>query len=436
MNMLQPYKLMRLFGLIICSVVTLTSCKKYAGKTELELNTTKYEGEDSIISESVSSKIEEESIEVIEKETTDDKKQKNYAKIYKETGELPSLANEYKDYFKIGVALARHDITNASKAKLVSSQFNSITCENEMKADFKLDRDATLKLGDEECPVVNMKQADVALSFAYKNGLTMRGHTLVWHSQTPRWLFTVGFDNDPNAPFVTREIMLLRMENYIRQEIEYVNTNYPGVVYAWDVVNEAIEVNDGHELGYRINNNYWYKVIGEDFIEMAFTFARKYATADQKLFYNDYGTYEKSKLFAIYNMASKLKEKKIIDGIGMQDHIQIDYPTTLDYQYAIKKYAELDLEIQITELDIHIEDNSDEIQAKLATRYRTIMTVLKNFVDKDIADITSVTFWGLTDDRSWLNKSDKPSYPLLFNKDLTPKPAYFGVLQDESVKLY
>lgn len=120
----------------------------------------------------------------------------------------------------------------------------------------------------------------------------------------------------------------------------------------------------------------------------------------------------------------------------MQDHIQIDYPTTLDYQYAIKKYAELDLEIQITELDIHIEDNSDEIQAKLATRYRTIMTVLKNFVDKDIADITSVTFWGLTDDRSWLNKSDKPSYPLLFNKDLTPKPAYFGVLQDESVKLY
>jgi GH35 family endo-1,4-beta-xylanase len=361
---------------------------------------------------------------------------KTYAESYKDTGVLPSLAEVYKDKFRIGVSLSKLDIENKDKAALVAGQFSSITCENEMKADFTLDREATLALEDENCPVVNMKNAETALNFAKENGLKMRAHTLVWHSQTPRWLFTVGYDNDPEAPLVTREVMLKRMENYIRQEMEYVNNNYQGVVYAWDVVNEAIEPGDGQENKIRTKDNLWYEVVGEDYIEWAFTYARKYAAPEQKLFYNDYGTYEKAKMFPICDLINKLKEKNIIDGIGMQDHISIDYPTILDYQYAINKYAELGIEIQITELDISMTGDSEEAQQKQATRYKLLMTILQNCMDKNNAKITSITLWGLTDDRSWLNKSDQPNYPLLFDKNLQPKPAYFGFLQDGSIKSY
>lgn len=421
--------------LLISSSVFLISCEKTSEDTTIfkgeknEVNNNAVTEVEDVIDNSIKNNMEQ-------KADIDTKENREYYQAYKESGELPNLSEVYIDDFKIGVALSQGDLHNESKKSLIASQFNSITCENEMKADFKLDRNATLALGDEEYPVVNMKNAETALKFAKENGIQMRGHTLVWHSQTPKWLFTTGFDDSPNAPYVTREVMLVRMENYIRQEIEYINENYPGVVYAWDVVNEAIEINDGHEKGYRTSDNLWYEVLGDDFIELAFTYARKYATPEQRLFYNDYGTYEKSKMFAIYNMAQELKEKNLIDGIGMQDHIQIDYPAILDYQYAIKKYAELDLEIQITELDIDVKDDSEEMQEKLATRYKTIMSVLQNFVTKKTAKITSITFWGLTDDRSWLNKAEEPSYPLLFNKDLEPKPAYFGVLQDKMIKSY
>ncbi|WOO38278.1 endo-1,4-beta-xylanase [Anaerocolumna sp. AGMB13020] len=360
----------------------------------------------------------------------------DYYRQYQESKELPVLAQVLEGSFKAGVALSAEDIKNPLKAKLVASQFNSITCENEMKADFTLDREATLKRGEEKYPVVNMQRAETALNFAKENGLTMRAHTLVWHSQTPRWLFTVGFEDSEKAPLVSREIMLARMENYIKQEMEYVNTHFPGVVYAWDVVNEAIETGDGQENGIRTKNNLWYEVLGEDYVEMAFTYARKYMAEGQKLFYNDYSTYDKTKMFAVYKLLEKLKEKNLVDGIGMQDHIQLSNPNVLDYQYAINKYAELGIELQVTELDIDMKENSEEAQEKLGTRYKNIMAVLLHSVEKGKANITSVTFWGLTDDRSWLNNAEGASYPLLFDKELNPKKAYFGVLQDSSIKNY
>ena len=360
---------------------------------------------------------------------------RNYAEIYASTGELPSLAEVYKDQFLMGVALSKGDILNKDRAELSAGQFNSLTAGNEMKADNTLDLNASQALGDEEYPVVNMGYADALLKFANEHGMKVRGHTLIWHQQTPRWLFTVGFSARADAPLVTREVMLARMENYIRQEMEYVNQNYPGVLYAWDVVNEAINPGDGHEKGIRTESNLWYEVIGEDYIEMAFTFARKYAAPGQKLFYNDYNTYEKEKLFLIINLVEELKEKGIIDGIGMQDHLKIDYPNTIDYQYAINKYAELGLEIQITELDIDTPEETQSSMERLAIRYQSIMNILISSNEKGNANITSVTFWGLTDDHSWLNRNGAPTYPLLFDKELQPKRAYFGVLRDDSVSL-
>lgn len=441
MKMLLKSRRLLIICFILCSMIAFTSCRN-AGEKAQETETIADEADDDSINTEITNTPQTsfestaKEPEVTKPEVTKTVGAKAFTEAYKETGDLPSLAEVYKDKFRVGVALAKMDIENADKAQLVAKVFNSITCENEMKADFTLDRAATLAAGDEECPVVNMRNADTALSFAKENGLQMRAHTLVWHAQTPRWLFTIDYDNAPDAPFVTREVMLARMENYIKQEMEYVNANYPGVVYAWDVVNEAIEPGDGQEHYVRTTNNYWYDVLGEDYIEMAFTFARKYADPDQKLFYNDYGTYEKSKLFPILDMISRLKEKNLIDGIGMQDHISIDYPAILDYQYAVNKYAELGIEIQVTELDINTTDNSEEVQQKLASRYKLIMTILMNCREKNNANITSITFWGLSDDRSWLNNAESANYPLLFDKDLNPKPSYFGVLQDDSIKIY
>jgi endo-1,4-beta-xylanase len=417
---------------IIGSVIVFTACNN--AKVEDE-------GKDTLVKNELQTTEVEEGKEMdadktVLEESNETKESKAYKTDFQKTGKLANASEVYKDLFKIGVALSREDIQNEAKTKLVTTQFNSITCENEMKADFTLDRAATLQKGDESYPVVNLKNAEPILTFAKDNNIMMRGHTLVWYSQTPRWLFTVGYDDSEDAPFVTREVMLSRMENYIKQIIEETNQKYPGVIYAWDVVNEAIEPGDGHENMLRIKNNYWYEVLGEDYIELAFTYARKYADPEQKLFYNDYGTYEKNKLIAILDMVSKLKDKNIIDGIGLQDHMQLDYPTTMDYQYAINKYSELGLEIQITELDIDTPDNTEETQEKLAKRYKNIMTILQNGKKKGNSNITSVTFWGLSDNRSWLNKIDKPSYPLLFDKDLNPKPAFFGVLQDETIKSY
>lgn len=347
-----------------------------------------------------------------------------------------SLSQLYKEDFIMGVAIPARDLTDQARMALVSEQFGSITCENEMKPDFLLDYDKTLEQGDEVKPAINYQYADSVLSYAMEHQMKMRGHTLVWHSQTPRWLFTVHYDKSEEAVLVDRDTMIQRMDNYIKGVMTYANTNYPGVIYAWDVVNEAINPGDGHEKGIRTKDNLWYDVIGEDYIELAFTFANQYADENQGLFYNDYGTYDKVKLFKIKDLLTALKEKNLVDGMGMQSHIQLDAPTTLDYQYAIKQYAEIGLDIHITELDVNVHEDDVQSQEKLATRYRKLMTLFKRMNEKEEANITSVTFWGLTDDRSWLNKPDEPSYPLLFDKDLNPKSAFYGAMNDDSVPLY
>lgn len=357
--------------------------------------------------------------------------------IYDETKVLPSLYTHYAPYFSIGVAIEAMDLESAQKRERIIGQFNSLTCENVMKPDAVLNRTASIEKGDEMAAAINMSRADTLLQFAMEQNMGMRGHTLIWHSQTPRWFFTEGYNNAEDAPFVTREVMIARMENYIKDQMTYVNTHYPGVVYAWDVVNEAIDPGHGHEALLRTADSYWYQVIGEDYIALAFTFARAYQDPEQKLFYNDYNTYEKDKLTGIYNMVAQLKEKGLIDGIGMQSHLKLEYPTMSDYEYAIKKYAELDLEIQITELDIDVPSNDVEAQEKLAKRYKRLMLTLQTLKKNDLANITNVTLWGLTDNRSWLNYMDNtPSWPLLFDSLLRPKDAYFGMLQDDSIKLY
>ena len=177
--------------------------------------------------------------------------------------------------------------------------------------------------------------------------------------------------------------------------------------------------------------NYWYEIIGADYVEKAFTYARKYADPAQNLFYNDFNCYEKEE--SICKMIEGLQEKGLIDGIGMQSHVLLGYPSIQNYENAIRIFADMGLEIQITELDVRQSDNSIEGQRELAVRYKEIFRTLKRLDDEGIANITNVTLWGLDDSRTWLNNDGNIHYPLLFDENLNPKPAFFGAILDDSI---
>lgn len=343
----------------------------------------------------------------------------------------------HKDYFKIGVGIVSYEIGRTEYTSIVKQHFNSITMGNEMKPDYILDYETCRKDIEKYNlePAIRYDNLDVGLKFAKENGLGLRGHTLVWHSQTPDWFFREDYSKDESAPLASKEVMLARLNSYIRQVITYCQENYPGVVYAWDVVNEAIEVDDGNEGGYRSKDSLWYQTIGSEFVEMAFTYARKYADPEIKLFYNDYNCNIYGKVLAIYDMAEELKAKGLIDGIGLQSHYGLRDPSIIDVQSTLERYGKLGLEIQITELDINTDSNTEEDLLKLGTRYKKLMNLYRYMVDKGLANISSVTIWGLSDKNSWLNDK-KRKYPLLFDDYLQPKDAFWGFYLHDSIPSY
>lgn len=344
--------------------------------------------------------------------------------------DIPSLAKTYSNYFKIGTCINGFTNKIPFLTKLLLSQFNVVTMENEMKPDSILDHDKSVSDLNKYnlSPAINTNNIDQYLKYAQSNGLKVRYHVLVWHSQTPRWFFAENYSDQPNAPLVSRDVMLSRMENYIKQVMQAAS-KYPGVIYAWDVVNEAIDVNDHNANGLRSTNSLWYKVVGEDFIEKAFEYARKYSYDKAPLFYNDYSTYDKDKRVAIVNLLQKLKDKGLIDGIGMQTHIDMDSPSVSDYEETIKTFAKLNLEINVTEMDMHNNQNTPEALKAQADRYGDLFKVLVKLKKDGTANITAVTFWGMSDAFTWLTGFRREtSYPLLFDKNGQPKPAFYSVI--------
>ncbi|MHB8127477.1 MAG: endo-1,4-beta-xylanase [Mobilitalea sp.] len=341
-----------------------------------------------------------------------------------------SIAKAYSDYFTIGAATSDRVLSNALTKAVVLHQFSTITMENEMKPNAMLDyvTNSSNPAKYNTSPALNLSKLDKYLKFAQDNGLKVRFHTLVWHSQTPSWFFKENYSMSSGAKLVSKEIMLQRMESYIKQIMEYTK-NYPNVIYGWDVVNEAIETGHGKPNGYRSNDSLWYQVIGEEFVEKAFTYARKYSYDDAGLFYNDYSEYDLTKRTAIYNMLKKLKDKELIDGMGMQSHIDMGHPTLSNYEAALKAYGSLGLEINITELDMHNTNNTDSALATQATRYKALFEILLRLKKDGTANITNVTFWGVLDSSSWLTSfKGQTSYPLLFDKSGQPKPAYDALI--------
>ena len=335
-----------------------------------------------------------------------------------------NLKTAYEPYFKIGAAISRRNLYTPAQMKFLCAQFNSFTCENDTKPEFFLDKEANKDDPEkyDTAPALTFENAVPYLEFAKKNGIAMRGHTLVWHNQTPKWFFCEHYNEC--FPFADREKILKRLESYIHGVLDFVQTNYPGVIYAWDVVNEA--VNDG-----AFRKSLWTQTVGDDYVLKAFEFARKYAAPGTLLFYNDYETMIGWKRdFIIENILKPLKEKGLIDGMGMQSHLLMKEPDLEVYRTALHMFGALGLKIHVTELDMHNADPSEESMRALAERYRELFEIYIDAKKTGKADIGCVTFWNLRDEDSWLSGFRRePSYPLLFKGKCEAKEAYYAVLE-------
>ena len=330
-----------------------------------------------------------------------------------------SLKELYSDYFKVGTCLPVSVIDNPNPEflTLLNTEFNSVTPENELKPENVLDAATTLADPEtyNECPALDFSAADPILQYCMDNGIAMRGHTLIWYSQTPSWLFYENYDVD--GELADRDLMLTRMENYIDAVMSYCEENYPGVIYAWDVVNEAADDNSGD-----MRDCYWRDIIGDDYVEKAFEFARAHAPEGVLLFYNDYNEYYSTKQNVILDMLRPVAEAGNIDGIGMQSHIS-NMVTPDAYIDAMNRYVdELGVIVHITELDVNAPISANPLYDQGLYMQRLFEAIIE--AKDNGTPIECVTFWGLTDDMSWRSSNQ----PLLFTGNIEPKPAFEGVV--------
>lgn len=330
------------------------------------------------------------------------------------TDSLKGLKDYYKDFFPVGVAVSPSSLTGI-QSELILKHFTSLTAENVMKPG---------PIHPEE-DRYSWENADKIADYAKANGLMMRGHTLCWHQQTPAWIFRDSLGND-----VSKNILLARLKDHIVRVI----ARYKGSVYAWDVVNEAIE--DAGTKTYR--ETQWYKICGADYISEAYRFAHE-ADPGAQLFYNDYNTEFAGKREKICTFLKGLIDAGVpVHGIGLQGHWNINHPTEQELRDALDRYSSLGLKIQITELDVSVyasdHKNADddsftrERELKQIDQYKMIFRVLRDY--KDV--ISGVTFWNVSDKSSWLDNfpvRGRKNYPLLFDQDLKPKKVFWEVVK-------
>lgn len=298
---------------------------------------------------------------------------------------------------------------NSSLSSTVAKQFNMVVCENEMKFDATEPSRNSFSFGD----------GDKLITFANKNNMYVRGHTLVWHSQNPDWLTT---DGTKNANNFSREELLDIMKNHITNVVGH----WKGKVREWDVANEVLSDNQqtiySNPKGYDLRPSVWSTGIGEEFLDSAFVWAHK-ADPDAILILNDYGVEGKGwgKSEALFNLAMRLKDRGIpIDGIGLQGHMDAGLNYMSSIEANIKRCQEAGLLCRITELDLGIDNTSTENLQKQAQSYYALTKIaMRN------ENCQSLMIWGLSDDLTWRTGR----YPLLYDGNLNKKPAYWGVHQ-------
>lgn len=344
-----------------------------------------------------------------------------------------TLRSAYADDFLIGAALNLRQVdgSNAKAGGIAAKQFSTITPENEMKWQSLHPRPETYQF----------QAADAFADFAAKNDMKLIGHTLVWHSQTPDWVF-----QGENGQPATREELLKRMRDHILT----VAGRYKGKVKGWDVVNEALS-DGGPDI---LRDSPWRRIIGDDFLDHAFRFAKE-ADPNAELYYNDYGLENERKRANCIKLLKGMIERGVpIDGVGTQSHIHLDGPPLDVVEATIKDLSATGLKVMVTELDVDVlpvrgnagnadinrreqgDDSTnpftkglpDDVQEKLTKRYAGLFGVYL----RHRKSVTRVTFWGLDDGNTWLNGfpiRGRTNHPLLIDRDLKPKPAFFAVLK-------
>jgi endo-1,4-beta-xylanase len=343
----------------------------------------------------------------------------------------PTLKDAFKNDFLIGTALNHSQLTgdNPKEMALIKAQFNSISPENALKW-------ASVH---PEPGRYNFEPADRFVEFGIANHMFIVGHVLIWHDQTPKWVF----QDDKGNP-VDRDTLLTRM----REHIFTVVGRYQGKIGGWDVVNEALD-DDG-----QLRQSPWLKIIGEDYIAKAFEFAHQ-ADPKAQLYYNDYLLENVAKRRGAIALIKKLQAQGIpIAGVGLQGHYKLNWPSTAQLEQTIEAFSQAGVKVNMTELDLDMLPQAtssraadirmnfalqaklnpytnglpDDVQQKIAQRYADLFGVLI----KHRQDVNRVTFWGVTDADSWLNNwpvRGRTAYPLLFDRHYQPKPAFDAVIQ-------
>ncbi len=347
------------------------------------------------------------------------------------SAQQPPLKDAYNGCFLVGAALNPSQFTgqNTKEAAIVKEQFNSISPENVLK----------WEVVHPQPDKYDFSLADKYVDFGVQNHMFIIGHNLVWHSQVPKWVF-----EDEKGNPISRKALLKRL----REHIETVIGRYKGRINGWDVVNEVVD-EDGS-----LRKSQWLKIIGPDYIEKAFQYAHN-ADPTAELYYNDYNLENEAKRKGALDLVAKLKAKGVhITGVGLQDHFNLDFATTEQINTTIEEFAKLGVKLMITELDVDVlppalrtqtadvsakaasgpklnpypDGLPDSIQQQLATRYAELFRTYASHCGQ----VTRVTFWGVSDGNSWKNNwpvRGRTNYPLLFDRNGQPKPAFKAVIE-------
>lgn len=330
------------------------------------------------------------------------------------------LKDYYKDYFPIGVAVSPRAL-KTDEAGLILQHFNSMTPENAMKM-------GPIHPKENE---YYWQDADSIAAFAQRNNMRLRGHTLVWHNQTPSWLF-VGSDGNT----VSKEVLLQRIKDHITTVV----SRYKGTIYAWDVVNEAISDKQDEYL----RPSKFLEIIGEEYIAKAFQWAHE-ADPNAQLFYNDYNEISAVKREKMYRLVKSLKDAGVpIHGVGLQGHWAVNEPSREQLDSTLQRFADLGLKMQITELDISVYSKEHDARERKSEDANTAFTAEKEQQQLEVYKmsfelfrkykdaISGITFWNISDRHSWLDNfpvRGRKDYPLLFDKDLKPKKVFWEVVR-------
>ncbi|WP_027379631.1 endo-1,4-beta-xylanase [Chryseobacterium daeguense] len=341
-----------------------------------------------------------------------------------------TLKSAFKNKFYIGTAMSLPQVheTDTKSVEIIKNQFSSIVAENCMKSMFLQPEEGKFVFDD----------ADKFVAFGERNKMFIIGHTLVWHSQLPKWFFV-----DKDGKDVSAEVLKQRLKNHITTVV----TRYKGRVKGWDVVNEAI-MEDG---SYRKSK--FYEILGEEFIPLAFQYAQE-ADPKAELYYNDYNEWHPGKVKTVIKMVKDMKSRGIrVDGVGMQTHVGMDSPSISEYEKALVDYASAGVKVNVTEMEIsalpspwgtsaNVSDTV-EYQAKMnpytkglpenvksawENRYLDFFRLFLKHQDK----IRRVTLWGVTDNQSWKNDfpvKGRTDYPLLFDRNDQAKPVVQKIIQ-------